>query len=149
MKLDDARSLAIALMQRHDLPRDWSFAFDGSKVRFGKCDYRNKRISLSRCLVEANAVEVVRETILHEIAHALAPHGAGHGPIWRSLALSIGANGFRCYGSEVQRPQPKFCGTCCGCGRVIYRHRRTAIACARCTSTYNPRFVFVWSDARG
>ena len=73
MNLNDAQSLAADLMQQHKLPREWSFGFDRSKVRFGKCDYGKKRISLSRHLVEANGIAVVRETILHEIAHALAP----------------------------------------------------------------------------
>jgi SprT protein len=149
MNLNDARALAADLMRKHNLPREWSFGFDRSKVRFGKCDYRHKRISLSRYLVEANQVEAVRETILHEIAHALAPRGAGHGPVWRSLAQSIGCNGSRCYGNEVQRPKPKFRGTCGGCGRVIYRHRRTAIACGKCAPTYNPKFAFIWSHDRG
>ena len=87
----------------------------------------------------------MRETILHEIAHALAPRGAGHGPVWRALAQSIGCNGSRCYGSEVAQPKPKFRGTCPGCNRVIYRHRRTAIACGKCAPTYNAKFAFIWS----
>jgi hypothetical protein len=49
-------------MQQHKLPRQWSFTFDRSKVRFGKCDYGKKRISLSRNLVEANYIDAVRET---------------------------------------------------------------------------------------
>jgi predicted SprT family Zn-dependent metalloprotease len=145
MNLDEARSLAVALMREHNVPRDWSFGFDRSKVRFGKCDYGKKKLSLSSYLVEANKVDAVRETILHEIAHALAPRGAGHGPVWQSLALTIGCNGRRCYGNEVQRPKPKFKGTCRGCGRVIYRHRRTVIACGQCTSVFDLRFAFAWS----
>ena len=42
MNLDDARSLAATLMQQHNVPQDWSFGFDHSKVRFGKCDYRQE-----------------------------------------------------------------------------------------------------------
>jgi predicted SprT family Zn-dependent metalloprotease len=149
MNLTDVHSLATELMLQHKLPREWSFAFDRSKVRFGKCDYRHQQISLSRHLVEANGIEAVRETILHEIAHALAPRGAGHGPVWRALAQSIGCNGARCYGSEVARPKPKFRGTCGRCGRVIYRHRRTSIACGKCTAVFDPKFAFIWSHDRG
>ena len=145
MDLNDARSLAADLMQQHKLPREWSFGFDRSKVRFGKCDYGKKRISLSRYLVEANGIAAVRETILHEIAHALCATRRRARSVWRSLALSIGCNGSRCYGSEVARPKPKFRGTCPGCRRVIYRHRRTAIACGQCAPTYNPKFAFIWS----
>jgi hypothetical protein len=42
MTLKDAEQLALDLMQLHKVPRSWSFKFDSSKVRFGKCDYRKK-----------------------------------------------------------------------------------------------------------
>ncbi len=145
MKLEDARSLAEALMRKHNVPPAWSFCFDRAKVRFGKCDYRKKRISLSSHLVQLNDEPEVRDTILHEIAHALAPRDAGHGPVWRAQALAIGCNGTRCYGTEVQRPRPKYKGTCGACGRVIYRHRRKVIACGQCTRVFDPRFAFVWT----
>ena len=145
MKLQQAAQLAQDLMRRHGLLPEWTFAFDRSKVRFGKCNYRLKQISLSKHLVELNSAGEVRETILHEIAHALAPRGAGHGPKWRSLALSIGCNARRCFGKEVAVPEPKYRGTCPACQRVIHRHRRTKIACGHCAAVFNPKFAFVWS----
>lgn len=145
MKLEDARSLAEALMRKHKVPPSWTFDFDRARVRFGKCDYRRKRISLSSHLVQLNSEAEVRDTILHEIAHALAPAGAGHGPVWRELALAIGCNGSRCYGTTVQRPLPKYQGKCASCGRVIYRHRRTVLACGKCTRVFDPRYAFIWS----
>jgi predicted SprT family Zn-dependent metalloprotease len=145
MRLNQAEELAKHLMRLHRLPRGWSFAFDRSKVRFGKCDYRRRQISVSRHLVELNAEVEVRDTILHEIAHALAPRGAGHGPAWQALALAIGCNGLRCYGREVARPVPRFMGTCPACRRVIYRHRRTVLSCGKCSDLFDPRFAFAWS----
>ena len=68
-----AQQLAHDLMRLHNLPPEWSFKLDRSKVCFGKCYYSKKQISLSRYLVELNDEEEVRDTILHEIAHALAP----------------------------------------------------------------------------
>ena len=73
MLLQDAHELALRLMRHHNLLPTWKFEFDRSKVRFGKCSYGSKTISLSRHLVELNADVEVRDTILHEIAHALAP----------------------------------------------------------------------------
>jgi len=145
MELAQAQKLAEHLMQLHQLPATWSFAFDRSKVRFGKCHYGKKEISLSRHLVELNDEREVRETILHEIAHALAPCGAGHGPAWKALARAIGCSGQRCYGPDVRRPKPRYKATCPSCQRVIYRHRRTRIACGRCTPVFDPRYVFLWS----
>ena len=144
MTLEDARKLAGRLMRLHKVPEEWSFRFDRSKVRFGKCSYSDKEISLSRYLVELNSEDKVRETILHEIAHALSPRGAGHGQAWRAVARSIGCQAKRCYGDEVVRPRPKYKGTCPTCRRVIYRHRRTVIPCGRCTKVFDQRFAFVW-----
>jgi predicted SprT family Zn-dependent metalloprotease len=145
MTLNQAQELARDLMRRHKLPPDWSFTFDNSRVRFGKCNYHKKQISLSKYLVELNGEDGVRDTILHEIAHALAPRGAGHGPAWKSLAMSIGCNGRRCYGQEVTRPAPKYRGTCPACKQVIYRYRRTVVACGRCAPVFDPKYLFVWS----
>jgi predicted SprT family Zn-dependent metalloprotease len=132
-------------MRVHKVPPAWSFQFDRSKVRFGKCNYGKKEISLSRYLVELNDELEVRETILHEIAHALAPRGAGHGAKWRAVAESIGCQAKRCYGEEVARPAPRYKGTCPTCRQVIYRHRRTVIACGRCSPVFDRRFAFVWT----
>ena len=145
MTLEASRKLAEYLMRLHKLPVEWSFTFDRSKVRFGKCDYRKKQISLSKVLVELNSEDKVRDTILHEIAHALAPCGAGHGPVWRAIAVSIGCNGRRCFGQEVTRPAPKYRGTCPSCRRVIFRHRRRTIACGNCAPVFDPSYLFVWS----
>jgi predicted SprT family Zn-dependent metalloprotease len=147
MRLHEARQLAENLMRRHRLLPKWSFAFDRSKNRFGKCNYWTKQISLSKHLVELNSEAEVRDTILHEIAHALAPRGAGHGPLWKSLALSIGCNGRRCFGHEVARPAPKYRGTCPSCRQVIYRHRRGVLACGICAPAFDRTYLFVWSHA--
>jgi predicted SprT family Zn-dependent metalloprotease len=145
MTLAQAQKLAEYLMRLHKLPAEWSFEFDRSKVRFGKCNYCKKQISLSKYLVELNGEDEVRDTIHHEIAHALAPRGAGHGPDWKSLASSIGCNGRRCFGQEVVRPVPKYRGTCPSCRRVIFRHRRKIIACGNCAPAFDPKYLFVWS----
>jgi SprT protein len=145
MFLQDAEDLAIRLMRHHRLIPKWSFRFDRSKVRFGKCDYTNRVISLSRYLVELNSEHEVRDTILHEIAHVLAPRGAGHGEAWRAVARSIDCNAARCYGEDVIRPTPRYKGTCPKCRRVIFRHRRTRIACGRCTRVFDDKYAFTWS----
>jgi predicted SprT family Zn-dependent metalloprotease len=145
MKLEKASQLAHELMRRHGLMPAWAFAFDRSKARFGKCNYRKKQITLSKYLAELNGIDEVRDTILHEIAHALAPRGAGHGPAWQALARSIGCNGKRCFGKEVAMPQARYQGTCPCCKRVIYRHRRSEIACGKCVAVFDPKYAFIWS----
>src|SRR5690242_11321616 len=86
LNLADAKRLAEQLMKTHNVSLAWSFRFDSAKVRFGKCDYRGREITLSRHLVELNDEAEVRDTILHEIAHALVRPNVGHGPAWQRVA---------------------------------------------------------------
>ena len=137
MELAQARKLAEDLMRLHKLLPKWSFKFDRSKVSFGKCYYAKKQISLSQYLVELNEEDEVRDTILHEIAHALTP-GDGHGPLWKAMCVRIGANPARCYDAETvrspARPAPKYRLGCQACDwwvdrRKLTRHR---YICRRC-----------------
>lgn len=123
MEPDAARDLATHLMQRHGLG-SWRFRFDHAKRRLGSCHYGQRTITLSRPLVLLNDEAVVRDTILHEIAHALTP-GAGHGPAWRRMALSVGAAPHRC--AEVNglnMPPARYLLVCDGCGSELPRYRR-------------------------
>lgn len=103
MQLVDADNLAMQLMWEHglDIESGWGFQFDNARRRFGLCNYRTKTISLSAPLTLLNEEESVRQTLLHEIAHALVPAGEHHGSVWRAKAISIGHSGNRCYDSAV------------------------------------------------
>lgn len=146
VKLEDARVLAELWMEHHGL-RGWRFAFDNAARRCGYCDGRRRVISLSRPYVEMNDEAEVEDTILHEIAHALAPEGEHHGPRWRAIAARIGASPVRCAGEEVRMPPPPFIGKCPACQREIRRHRRRNISCGRCSPRYDARYRFEWRRA--
>ncbi len=144
--------MALSMMAQHglDTPSGWRFAWDNARRRFGSCRYTKKLITLSRVLTRLNAEALVRSTVLHEIAHALAPRGAGHGPVWRAIAVRIGDDGARCYGAEVTEPAAPFVGTCPSCARTVERHaRRRNLACGACCRKYNggrhsAAYVFTW-----
>ncbi len=85
MTLTDARTLAHTLLNKHEL-HDWTFAFNRRKRAFGLCDFRKRTIYLSAVLTELNDEAEVRDTLLHEIAHALATPKARHGPVWQRVA---------------------------------------------------------------
>src|SRR5438477_1023387 len=95
MYLYEAAHLAKDLMSQHGLV-DWKFSFDHARRRFGRCDYTNRLITLSRPLTLLNSLDEVRDTILHEIAHALCPKD-GHGSRWRATCRRIGARPACCY----------------------------------------------------
>ena len=49
-----------------------------------------------RTLGWSTSLRQVTDTILHEIAHALAGPGAGHGPAWKATASRLGATPKSC-----------------------------------------------------
>lgn len=149
MRTHDAHKMAIELMNQHGLG-GWKFQFDRGKVRFGYCNWKRRTISLSQPLTNANDVQEVRNTILHEIAHALDmkeqhlngwPKGwSAHGPSWKRRAIKVGANPTACYTSnEVNAVEPKYWLVCPNCGdkRPRYRKTNTAFSCASCCNRYN------------
>lgn len=56
----------------------------------------HEEIRLSKYLVEIPREQVI-DVILHEIAHVIAGHEAGHGPKWKAACIKVGANPRRLY----------------------------------------------------
>lgn len=140
MNLGKAKNLAIDLMDEHGLlDNNWYFEFDNCKERFGCCNYYKKKISLSKQLTELNTEDKVKDTLLHEIAHALVGIGHGHNKIWKSKAKEIGCSGDRCYDEDVLTPDGKYNYKCPRCNKTINRHRKIKafLACGTCCKTYN------------
>jgi predicted SprT family Zn-dependent metalloprotease len=150
MDLREAATASRQLMDLHGL-RGWQFKFDNARSRFGCCNYRTRTISLSRHLTELNTWDDVANTVLHEIAHALAGKAACHGRAWKVHAEVVGCTAERCYDADaVLAPPKQFVGTCPSCKRTVKRHRRNRIACSTCCTIYNngrfdTRFLFAWA----
>lgn len=86
----------------------WKGKMDDAKKRFGLCRMSSKEISLSGPLTILNPEEEVRDTILHEIAHALAwelyKENCGHDERWKTICRRIGARPERTYDDDVVQP---------------------------------------------
>ncbi|MCL2515776.1 MAG: SprT-like domain-containing protein [Microbacteriaceae bacterium] len=136
---------ANALIRLHLDPAVWSFAFDNAKKRAGLCDYGKKRITVSRYLAARWDDDEVHQTLLHEVAHAMAGAGAGHGPVWRSTAAAIGYVGDRTHTGETAVELAPWVGTCPN-GHLHYRHRRPtrALSCAKCSRSFSRAFLITW-----
>lgn len=135
MEIKNARALARDLMDFHGLG-SWTLRFTDAKRRAGYCNATKKEIGLSSGIVRLNGFDRVKNTILHEIAHALCYQkglNCGHNDQWRRVAISIGCDGRRCYDSNVVRtPKRKWIATCPKCGHKTPAHKRQKLACGRC-----------------
>lgn len=89
-RLVEVARQARTLMDEHGL-HEWTFRFSAAESRLGECRERERLIRLGRRHAVNGDPRAVRDTILHEIAHALAGAKAGHGPAWKAVARRIGA----------------------------------------------------------
>jgi len=140
MDLFTAERNAKLLMAAHGLTdKGWRFEWDNAARRFGQCRYSTKTISMSRQLTRQRSEGSVRNTMLHEIAHALTP-GSGHGYEWRMKALAIGCDGKRCSADKVEVKYNYVAK--CPAGHISKQYIRKPRASARDRScgTCSPRF---------
>lgn len=137
MDLIKAKHLAEELLRKHKLDIEWSFVFDTAKRRFGCCNYLKKQISLSEELTRLNEEYHVRDTILHEIAHALVPKGVHHGKEWKDVCVRIGANPSATYSNQVIRPKYKYQAVCKNCGHTYMARRKLKVSCIACCKKFN------------
>lgn len=174
MDIKDVEVLARQLMEEHGLREwKWSLKFIRSHSVAGLCythlwspkpHLSRGRIELSIDFMEAFDEFHVRDTILHEIAHALTKTEYGvyqsgrrkgqkyrivHGEAWKATAKRIGCTGERCVSLEAPRPKAKY-RLVCPNGHELSRNRMTHrgkyTSCCRCSNTYNPEFHFNWYE---
>lgn len=128
MKLSDVPHIARHLLEKYRLlQKGWRFKWDHAKRRAGQCRYSTKTISLSVGYAKLNVDDRpydVLDTILHEVAHALAGPGTNHGPQWVAQCKLIGAKPERCCDAQVEMPKGRYRANCPTCGKPYYRHRR-------------------------
>lgn len=107
MNLTEVTTLAHTLMAEHGITeKGWTFGFDNAKKRMGVCRHHTKSIGVSRLYAVEASEDEIRDTILHEIAHALAGPNEGHQIRWKVIASRIGATPKACgpnpYASRVR-----------------------------------------------
>ncbi|MEO6941558.1 MAG: SprT-like domain-containing protein [Terrimesophilobacter sp.] len=140
------RRWADALIALHLDPAEWSFGFDSAKTRAGLCDYRAKRITVSRYLATRFDDDEIHQVLLHEVAHALAGSRSGHGVKWKVIARDLGYVGRRTHDGTVADELAPWLGRCPR-GHELYRYRRPtrAMSCARCSRRFDPANAISWT----
>lgn len=143
----EAEQLATQLIAQY-VP-NFMFQWARSVKCFGSCHRGKRLITLSGELTKRNSVEQVRDTILHEIAHALTP-GHHHDIVWREMCIRVGAKPERCYSSVTVEAVPSPWKAECPCKMKHERARRPRSGfrylCIRCRTTlefqYKPQGAF-------
>jgi predicted SprT family Zn-dependent metalloprotease len=141
-RAEEVRRLARDLFAAHGLA-GWTFGFNRRKRSLGVCFYHRRAIELSLPFVERNGPAEVRDTLLHEIAHALVGPGHGHDALWRRKCLEVGARPVRC--GRAAMPEGRWRARCGGCGQEFHRYRRPKRLhgwyCVRCGEA---RGTLIW-----
>lgn len=147
----DVEQYACSCMQLCGLA-DWSFGWDRSVKRLGCCKMTRRSISLSRHFVAAyleRDPELIRRTILHELAHALAwlyQRERVHGPAWRSWCAALGIAGEKAtckcdaFGpADLLKTRARYALCHCETGEVYrYYTRRPSIPAHKLARYYIP-----------
>ncbi|HEY9714056.1 MAG TPA: SprT-like domain-containing protein [Chroococcales cyanobacterium] len=122
MDVLEANTLARELIDAHGL-QSWSFKLNRNKRQLGVCKEYLKRIELSEHYVARNSREMVLDTILHEIAHALVGTVHGHNHVWKAMCLRLGCNPKAC-DKDVDMPDGDWRAQCNSCKKEFSRHKR-------------------------
>ena len=124
MELEKLKSIAAQELKKHGL-HGWAFGLADTKRRLGVCKYRQKRIEIAEYYARHSPEESVLDTLMHEIAHALAGPAANHGPRWKAVAIRLGATPRSCETSQQAVVEPgDWQATCPACKRTAQLYRR-------------------------
>lgn len=151
MNLTKAQRLAESRIGEH-LGLDWRFQWDNAVGSHGTCEHIKHVITLSRHVTRYVDEETVEDTIMHEIAHALAGPHAHHGPAWRKIAKSLGATPERTgpegLGATMRKELAPWVGRCPN-GHVsqyrYYRKPRLTRSCQICDPKFNHAYVMTYT----
>lgn len=148
-RLTDVKTLVKYCFDLHGLTQgSWTFSFDNCVSRAGCCDHSVRHITLSKHLALNldHTIPVIKNILLHEIAHALVGAGHGHGDHWKRVANLIGCDGNRCHHFELVAQ--KYVIACAVCGYLNAMRHRVKYTFWRetpCHACLAPNALFVMS----
>jgi hypothetical protein len=142
--------LANNLMRQHIELNSWRFSFNKLKRCFGTCDYNIRTIFLSEYLCYKMTNEAIKDTLVHEIAHALTM-GHGHDNVWRKKCIELGGNGN--VKSSISKSfingailESKYTLKCPCCDNKVFVHRlpKKSRSCGKCDPIrYNEKYKMI------
>jgi hypothetical protein len=112
-RLDDVRALALGIMREH-LDESWTFRFSRTTRFAGFCDDHPGKhvVALASWNALLSPEYAIRDTMLHEVAHALDRYvkgGAHHGASWMKVAMDLGVQLDLTWDATQIRPWRGYC----------------------------------------
>lgn len=124
MDLKQLEAIADQELTKHGL-HGWTFGLANTRRRLGACKYRTKRIEIAEYYARHSPPETVLDTLLHEIAHAIAGPAARHGPAWKAVAIRLGATPRACETSHQALVKPgDWQASCPACKKTYHLYRQ-------------------------
>lgn len=133
----------------------WTFRWNSQRSNAGMCKYNHKRIEVSAVIAEYVSPESTWNTVLHEVAHALAGPYAGHGPTWQKICKDLGGSASVSTvldGEVAERftQSSRWVGKCPNdSSHRTYRNRLTKqarrIACGECSPSWQEENIYIWT----
>ncbi len=109
--ISEIKGIALDLMEVHGLiGKGWAFDTDKATRRAGCCDFSRKKISISATFGQKVSIDELTDSVLHEIAHALAGKQHNHDSMWQQTAKDIGCKALRCH--KIKFSRSKYTLTC-------------------------------------
>ena len=128
----------------------WELRLSQQKRHLGYCKPMKKIISVSLAYMERNPFHIIKDTLLHEIAHAIhfiETGKMGHDNGWKEVAKRVGCAPVRCASLEgLAVPEGKYRGECRHCGKNVqfYRQVKRRYSCSDCSpKCFDPKFELV------
>lgn len=151
MDLKELEVIARHELRKHNL-RGWTFGWSKSRRQLGVCKYRSKRIEIAEFYALNSPKDSVLDTLLHEIAHAIAGPSARHGPAWKAVAVRLGATPRACEDSDQVVVEPgDWQANCPACNKTVHLYRQprslTGYHC-RCEARSPLTFEYMGDPAR-
>ena len=87
LRLELIKQMTLDLMKKHEV-KNYKFRFGYSRTAAGSCTHDTITIQLKHAL--KGNISKIRDTILHEIAHALLSIGVHHRIEWQNKARELG-----------------------------------------------------------
>lgn len=128
----------------------WELFLSRQRRQLGYCKPMRKVISVSLAYMEKNPFHIMKDTLLHEIAHAIhyiETGRMGHDNGWKEVARRVGCAPVRCASLEgLNVPEGNYVAKCPSCRKTVqfYRRVKRRYSCSSCSpKRFDPNFELV------